>query len=359
MGGASTYSFASSQSPLPDELLAAVCADTGRPPTGGLSCLELPFTSDEARAILRGTEASIRELLSVPAGYEVLFLQGGAYAQFAILAMNLGGRDRVGAYVQSGHWSRRAATEAQLWIEVQSAAEGNGRQLPLAETWDVPPSAAYCHYTSNESAEGLQFRELPQYRGSPLVADMTADFLMRPVDIASHSLIYASSQKNLGIAGLTVVIVSRALLANCTGLAPAPFDYRRQAREASKVNTPPLFAIAVAGRVCDWLLAHGGLPAAQTRSRDKAARLYHLIEEHGFYSSPVDPRFRSDVSVRFHLPEPGLETLFLSEAREAGFLHLQGHPAIGGMRASLYNLVSLEAVEALAQFMDEFRRRKG
>lgn len=359
MGGKRIYSFASGQSPLPDELLEAVRADTNRPQTGGLSLPELPFTSEEARAILRGTGAAIRSLLNVPDGYEVLLLQGGAYAQFGILAMNLGDRNRVGAYVQAGHWSRRAADEAQPWIRVHRAAAGNGRQLPLPETWEVPASASYCHYTSNESAEGLQYPELPRDVGAPLVADMTADFLMRPVDVAAHGLIYASSQKNLGIAGLTVVIVSQDLLATCTGPAPAPFDYRCLAREKSKVNTPPLFAISVAGRVCDWLRARGGLAAAEARSRDNAARLYVLIEKDGFYSSPVDPRFRSNVSIRFHLPNRALEAEFLADASAAGFLHLQGHPDVGGMRASLYNLVSLEAVEALAQFMAEFRRRRG
>lgn len=359
MGCERIYSFASGQSPLPCEVLEAIQTDLQRPMTSGLCLLEHPFTSGEARAILNGSEAAIRKLLNVPDAYEVLFLQGGAYAQFGVLAMNLGGRDRVGTYVQSGHWSRRAAYEAGPWIEVRCAAEGDGRQLPLAQLWDIPTGATYCHYTSNESAEGLQFYELPQQKGTPLVADMTADFLMRPVDVAAHGMIYASSQKNLGIAGLTVVILSRDLLDRCTGAVPAPFDYRRQSQEKSKVNTPPVFSIAVAGRICDWLLSRGGLPGAEARSRQKAQRLYHLIEEQGFYSSPVDPRFRSNVSIRFHLPNRELETLFLAEARSAGFLHLQGHPEIGGMRASLYNPVSLEAVEALAQFMAEFRRRRG
>lgn len=359
MGGEPIYSFASGQSPLPDEVLDAIGAEVARPPTGGLSPLEAPFTSDEARAILRGTDAAIRKLLNVPDAYEVLFLQGGAFAQFGILAMNLGGHDRVGAYVQAGHWSRRAANEAQPWIQVQRAADGDGRQLPLPQTWDVQENAAYCHYTSNESAEGLQFPELPQHVGTLLAADMTADFMMRPVDVAAHGLIYASSQKNLGVAGLTVIIVSRDLLDRCTGEVPAPFDYRRQARERSKVNTPPLFAIAVAGHVCNWLLARGGLAEAEARSRNKSALLYRLIDQDGFYSSPVDPRFRSNVSIRFHLPSRELETDFLAEASAAGLLHLQGHPDVGGMRASLYNLVSLEAVEALSQFMAEFRRRRG
>lgn len=359
MGCARTYSFASGQSPLPDEVLEAIRASLNRSAAGGLSLLEHPFTGGEAREIMNGTQAAVRTLLDVPASYEVLLLQGGAYAQFGILAMNLGGRDRVGAYVLSGHWSRRAASEAQPWIQVGLAAEGDGRQLPLPEAWDVPAGAAYCHYTSNESAEGLQLPELPQHKVTPLVADMTADFLMRPVDVAAHGLIYASSQKNLGIAGLTIVVVSPAILEKCRGALPAPFDYRRQAQEQSRVNTPPLLAIAVAGQVCDWLLARGGLPGAKTRSKVKAQRLYQLIGRNEFYSSPVEPRFRSNVSIRFHLPNRDLETLFLAEARAAGLLHLQGHPEVGGMRASLYNLVSLEAVDVLAQFMSEFRRRRG
>lgn len=359
MGDARTYSFASGQSPLPNEVLEAIRADLDPPLKGGLALAEFPFTSDEARTILSKTDNVLRKLLNVPDGYEVLFLQGGAYAQFGLIAMNFGGGGRGGAYVQSGHWSRRAANEARSWITVHSAAEGNGTELPLPQTWDVSANAAYCHYTSNESAEGLQFPELPADVDAPLIADMTADLLMRPLDVGAHGLIYASSQKNLGIAGLTVVIISRDLLGSCTGPVPSPFDYRCLARERSKVNTPPLFAIAVAGRVCEWLLARGGLLGAQARSREKAGLLYRQIESDGFYTSPVAPRFRSNVSVRFHLPSRELETDFLADARAAGLLYLQGHPDIGGMRASLYNFVPLEAAKALAHFMGEFRRRRG
>lgn len=357
--GNTIYSFASGQTPLPDELLEGVRDDVARRCGRGLSVLELPFTSDAARAILCDTKAAVRELLKVPQDYEVLFLQGGAYAQFGLLAMNLGGAGRIAAYVQSGHWSRRAAREAEPWIGVHCAAKADGCRLAMPQTWNVPSNAVYCHYTSNESADGMQFQELPRLAGVPLIADMTADFLMRPLDVAALGLVYASSQKNIGIAGLTIVIVSRALLDRCRGPVPAPFHYPSQAREQSKVNTPPIFAIAVAGHVCNWLLSRGGLSAAQERSRQKAARLYRLIATDGFYSSPVDPQFRSNVSVRFHLANQQLETEFLDGARAEGLLHLQGHPDVGGLRASLYNLVAPEAVEALGQFMEDFRRKKG
>lgn len=353
------FSFASGQTSLPTEVLDAVEAELRPRASHHLSVLELPFTSDEAREILLGTETLIRELLAVPATHEIIFIQGGAYAQFGIVAMNFGGPARKAAYVQAAHWSRRAADEAKPWINVHCAADGDGTFLPLPETWDVPEQAAYCHYTSNESVEGLQFPNLPTLSGVPLIADMTADFLMRPVDFTNIGLLYASSQKNLGIAGLTIVIAAQSLLDRCARNVPSPFRYDRQVREGSKVNTPPLFAIAVAGHVCRWLRDQGGVSMADARSKERAAQLYGLIKNGGFYSSPNDPRFRSQVSVRFHLPSPVLEAMFLTEARKQGLLYLQGHPSIGGLRASLYNLVPLRAVQALAGFMQDFERAYG
>jgi len=353
------YSFASGQSSLPAEIRESVRADVEARRQGGLSVLELPFTCNEARAILHETEAGLRDLLGVPKDYEVLFLQGGAYAQFGILAMNLGGGSRVGAYVEAGHWSRRAVHEAGPWIRVHRAALGDGLRLPLPDKWEVPPQAAYCHYTSNESAEGLQFPSEPHGIGAPLMADMTADLLTRPLDVGKFGLLYASSQKNIGIAGVTVVIVAKSLVERCAKDIPAPFHYGQQARERSKVNTPPLFAIAVAGHVCRWLIADGGLDAAGARNAEKSRLLYSHIQRDGFYSSPIDPAFRSKVSVRFHLPTPQLEAKFLAQARDHGFLHLEGHSGVGGLRASLYNFVTLQAVEALSQFMKEFERANG
>jgi len=353
------FSFASGQSSLPTEILDAIEAGVKSGALNRLSVLELPFTSDDAREILCTTEKLIRDLMNVPATHEIIFMQGGAYAQFGIIAMNLGGPGRQAAYVQAGHWSRRAALEAKPWIEVQCAAEGDGTVLPLPETWDVSQSATYCHYASNDSVEGLQYPTLPKVSGVPLVADMTADFLMRPVEFSNIGLLYASSQKNLGIAGLTVVIAAQSLLDRCTQNVPAPFRYDRQAREGSMVNTPPLFAISVAGHVCRWLKDRGGLPMADVRSKERAALLYQLIGKDGFYSSPIDPRFRSQVSVRFHLQSPELEAMFLTESRKQGLLYLQGHPSVGGLRASLYNLVALEAVRRLAGFMEQFERAHG
>ena len=360
MGKEPIYSFASGQSSLPADLLETVRADVDARSQGGLSVLELPFTCSEARAILHETEAGFRDLLSVPKDYEVLFLQGGAYAQFGILAMNLGGDGRIGAYVEAGHWSRRAVREAAPWIGVHRAALGDGLCLPLPDKWDIPAQATYCHYTSNESAEGLQFPSEPHLTGAPpLIADMTADLLTRPLDVRKLGLLYASSQKNLGIAGVTVVIVAKSLVEQCAKDVPAPFHYGQQARERSKVNTPPLFAIAVTGHVCRWLIAHGGLDAAGARNTQKSGLLYSHIQRDGFYSSPIDPAFRSNVSVRFHLPTPQLQARFLAHAREHGFRHLEGHPDVGGLRASLYNFVTLRAVEALSQFMKEFERTNG
>lgn len=359
MEEAPVYSFASGQSALPADLLEMVQADVKGWRQSGSSVLALPFTCHDAREILHETETGIRQLLCVPDEYDVLFLQGGAYAQFGILALNFGNPNRLGAYVQTGHWSDRAANEAKPWMRVHCAAQGDGTRLPSPDEWDVPPRATYCHYTSNELAEGLQFKAVPRIAAVPLITDMTADFLTRPMPVRNLGLLYASSQKNLGIAGMTIVVAARAFLERCGDHVPAPFHYRRQAEQHSKVNTPPLFAISVAGNVCRWLIARGGLEAAGQRSAKKAALLYRLIEQHGFYSSPIDPEFRSNVSVRFHLPDPELEAMFRADARRNGLNHLEGHPSVGGLRASLYNLVTLEAVETLAEFMTEFERVRG
>ena len=227
MEEAPVYSFASGQSALPADLLEMVQADVKGWRQSGSSVLALPFTCHDAREILHETETGIRQLLCVPDEYDVLFLQGGAYAQFGILALNFGNPNRLGAYVQTGHWSDRAANEAKPWMRVHCAAQGDGTRLPSPDEWDVPPRATYCHYTSNESAEGLQFKAVPRIAAVPLITDMTADFLTRPMPVRNLGLLYASSQKNLGIAGMTIVVAARAFLERCGDHVPAPFHYRR------------------------------------------------------------------------------------------------------------------------------------
>lgn len=353
------YSFASGPSALPDCLIEDVRRDIAEWRGSGQSLLELPFSGREFRAILDEAERALRQLLNVPESYRVLFLQGGALTQFSVVPMNLLGPRKAADYVETGYWSRRAIAEATPWARIRLAGRGDGTRLPPPHTWELSPSSAYCHFTSNETADGLQYHALPEASALPLVADMSADFLTLPIAVERFGLIYASAQKNLGAAGLTVVVVREDLLGVASKGTPAPLDYTRQVRERGKVNTPPTLAIAIAGHMLRWLIGSGGLEGARSRSRARSARLYETIDRDGFYSSPVAVQDRSHVSVRFHLPSPALETLFLDEAALNGLLHLSGHPAVGGLRASLYNGISDAAVEALAGFMQEFWRRRG
>jgi phosphoserine aminotransferase len=353
------FSFASGPSTLPSQVLAALSADVVEWQKSGLSALELPFTGKEFADILALAEHDLRALLDLPPSYRVLFLQGGASAQFALLPMNLAGAARQCDYVLTGHWSHRAIKEASAWCDVRVIAVGDQFQLPEPASWDRSPSAAYCHYTSNETADGLQFHDFPEASDAPLVADMTADLLTRPMPIQRFGLVYASAQKNLGAAGLTIVIVREDLLGHARRGTPAPFDYTRQAAAKSKVNTPPTFALLVASRMLHWLRVGGGLAAAAARNRVKSAKLYAAIDADGFYRCRASLPYRSSINVCFRLADPALEVLFLEEAQARGLLHLQGHAKVGGIRASLYNAVSETAVDALVSFMSDFKRRRG
>lgn len=352
-------SFASGPATLPGPVLKAVMEDVAEWRSSGQSVLALPFTSADFGEILEGAEQSLRGLLGIPPTYRILFLQGGAYAHFALLPLNLAGSHPTADYVETGHWSRRAIAEALPWVEVRRAARGDGVSLPAFAAWAISGNAAYCHYTSNETADGLQYHGVPDTIGVPLVADMSADLLTRSVPVDRFGLIYASGQKNLGAAGLTIVIIREDLLDRARPGTPAPFDYGRQAKERSKVNTPATFAIAVAARMLAWLEQSGGICAAEKRSLQKGAMLYGLIDAGGFYASPVKRGDRSRVSVRFHLPDRALERMFIDEAAHEGILHLAGHPSVGGLRANLYNGVDEAAVGTLAAFMAEFQRRRG
>ena len=352
-------SFASASSKLPDAVLASLSADIAEWGDSGLSALELPFTGKAFADIAALAEHDLNALIDLPDGYRALFLQGGASAQFGLLPMNLLGNAPHCDYVASGHWSQRAIAAAESCCDVRIVATGDAHVLPDPASWNRSPDAAYCHYTTNETADGMQFHAVPEATDVPLVADMTADFLTRPIPVARFGLIYASAQKNLGAAGLTIVIVRDDLLGRARRDTPAPFDYGRQASARSRINTPPTFAVLVASRMLAWLRAEGGLAAARERSLAKSRKLYAAIDEDGFYSCPASPACRSSISVCFRLPEPALDLIFLEEAEARGLHHLRGHPKVGGVRASLYNAVPETAVDALVAFMSDFKRRRG
>lgn len=353
------YNFASGPATLPPDVLKAARDAIADCRGTGLSILELPFTGTAFAGILAEAERDLRDLLGLSGDWRVLFLQGGASAQFALVPMNLLGGRRDADYVETGHWSRRAMAEAAKWCRVRTAARGNGRGVPPPEQWSLSADAAYCHVTTNETADGVQFHRLPDTGAVPLAADMSADLLTRPLKVSRFGLIYASAQKNLGVAGLTLVLVREDLLGRAHPGTPAVFDYGRQAAAQGKVNTPPTFAVLVAGLMLRWLKAGGGLPAAAERNARKAAALYAAIDGSGIYRCPVEPSARSLVNVRFHLPDEADEAAFLAEAEAAGLLNLKGHPAVGGVRATLCNAMPEAGVDALIAFMADFERRRG
>ncbi|AHB48241.1 3-phosphoserine aminotransferase [Hyphomicrobium nitrativorans NL23] len=353
------YSFASGPSALPREVVAELASDVAGYGGSELSALELPFSEGMFSDVLAEAERDLRALLGVPPNYRILFLQGGASAQFALLPMNLAGRGRHCEYVLGGHWSRRAAAEASRAADVWVVASGDGCSLPDPKSWRRSSDAAYCHYTTNETADGLQFHALPDPSDVPLVSDMTADLLTRVLSVERFGLIYASAQKNLGAAGLTLVIVREDLLGRARQDIPSPFDYTRQAEAGSKINTPPTFAVLVAHRMLRWLRNNGGVAAAENRSKAKCATLHEVIDSDDFYRCPASLPHRSRINVCFRVSSPRAEELFLDEAKANGLVHLNGHRDVGGLRASLYNGVSEEAVDALAAFMTDFKRRRG
>ncbi|MBI2276035.1 MAG: 3-phosphoserine/phosphohydroxythreonine transaminase [Dechloromonas sp.] len=357
------YNFAAGPARLPDAVLARAGDELFRRGADGASAIERPFTGPAFRAVLDRARARLAELLALPANYRILFLAGGAMQQFSLLPMNLLGASEVVAYADSGYWSRRAMTEAGKLAPLQVVARHPGAQAlasPPLGRWELPGGCAYCHITPNETVDGIAYPDLPDTGDVPLVADATSSLLMAPLDVAKFGLLYASAQKNIGPAGLTVVIVRADLLERSPGGLPAPFSYRRQAEEGSCVNTPPMLSIHLAALVFDWLAEQGGLAAMAAASQRKAAGVYGAIDASaGFYVAPVEPGHRSPVNIRFHLATPALTEIFLSEAEAAGLHHLRGHRQLGGLRASFYNAMPEAGAAALAGFVADFARRYG
>jgi len=328
----------------------------------GTSVMEMSHRGKAFISIFEETESLLRSLMGVPADYHVLFMQGGAIGENAIVPMNML-RGRAGAdYIDTGEWSRRSIAEARKYgqVNVAATAEASGyTTIPDHATWQLDPAAAYVHICSNETIGGVEYPEPPDVGAVPLVADMSSSILSRPVDVARYGLIYGGAQKNIGPAGLTLVIVRKDLVGQALPCTPSAFDYGVVAEYGSMFNTPPTYAIYIAGLVFKWIQAQGGLVAMEAHNRRKAAVLYDHLDASGFYTSPVDPRFRSLMNVPFRLPDPSLDAAFLKGADERGLVQLKGHRIVGGMRASIYNAMPLEGVQALVTWMDEFAQRHG
>ena len=325
----------------------------------GMSVMEISHRSEAFMQVAVEAEADLRDLLGIPRSYKVLFLQGGASAQFSLVPLNLAAPHCTVDYINSGHWSQKAIAEAGRYCNVHIAGDSGGGyvRVPPQSELRFTADAAYVHYTPNETIGGVEFGFIPEARGVPLVADMSSSILSRPIDVSKFGLIYAGAQKNIGPAGLTVVIVREDLIGHARTETPRVFDYKAIADNHSMLNTPPTFAWYMAGLVFKWLKGAGGLAAAGERNRVKAQSLYAAIDSSGLYQNAVATDARSWMNVAFTLSNPALDGAFLQGAAAAGLHGLKGHRLSGGMRASLYNAMSLAGVEALIAFMREFERR--
>jgi len=352
------YNFSPGPAVLPVEVLEQARDEILDWRGAGMSVMEMSHRGKEFIGIAEQAEADLRELVGVPADYKVLFMQGGATLQFAAVPLNLSAAGQTVDYVNTGSWSKKAIGEAKRYAKVNIAADAGGAycSIPPVESWNTSVEAAYLHYTPNETIGGVEFHVVPDVGDVPLVADMSSTLLSRPVDVAKFGLIYAGAQKNIGPAGLTVVIVRADLLGRARAETPSVLDYAAVAKDGSMLNTPPTYAWYLAGLVFQWLKRQGGLSAIGERNRAKAAILYEAIDRSSFYRNPVAKDARSWMNVVFTLPKPELDKTFAAEAKTAGLVGLEGHRSVGGMRASLYNAMPMSGVEALVSFMNEFER---
>ncbi|KAF0996159.1 3-phosphoserine/phosphohydroxythreonine transaminase [Geobacillus sp. TFV-3] len=354
------YNFNAGPSALPLPVLERAQKELLNFQNTGMSVMELSHRSKEYEAVHNAAKERLKRLLGVPDGYDILFLQGGASLQFSMVPMNLLAEGKIGCYVLTGAWSEKALKEAQkigLTTVVASSQEANYTYIPSLDDVQWPKNAAYVHITSNNTIFGTQWQAFPN-TPVDLVADMSSDILSRPFDVSRFALIYAGAQKNLGPSGVTVVILRNDLLERIPDGLPTMLDYRTHQKNNSLYNTPPTFAIYMLSLVLEWVEEQGGVAAMEERNRQKAAVLYEAIDESGgFYKPHAEKGSRSLMNVTFTLPNEELTKTFLAEAKERGFVGLGGHRSVGGCRASIYNAVPLEACEALASFMNEFRRR--
>jgi phosphoserine aminotransferase len=355
------YNFSAGPAALPEEVLAQAREEMLDWQGSGMSVMEMSHRGKDFVSIAERAEADLRELMGIPESYRVLFLQGGASSQFAMVPMNLLPGKKGADYVNTGSWSKKAIAEAKRYGEVRIAgASPDGRfAVPSPGDLRLDPSAAYVHYTPNETIQGIEFPYLPDTGEVPLVADFSSTILSRPIDVSKYGIIYAGAQKNIGPAGLTVVIVQEDLIAEPLPGTPTMFTYRAMADAGSMYNTPPTYAWYLAGLVFQWLKRNGGLQAMSEVNQRKARLLYAAIDGSDFYANPVDPDCRSWMNVPFTLADAALDAAFLAAAEEVGLVTLKGHRSVGGMRASIYNAMPEAGVQALVDFMADFEARHG
>jgi phosphoserine aminotransferase len=359
---ARVFNFSAGPAVLPESVLAQARDEMLDWHGSGMSVMEMSHRGKEFESIIALAEADLRELMGIPANYKVLFLQGGATLQFSMVPANLMGASGRADYVHTGEWAKKAIAEGRKYGTVQIAASAEDRNFsyaPPQAAMVLDPGAAYVHLTTNETIGGVEYHWVPETGAVPLVADMSSHILSRPIDVSRYGVIYAGAQKNIGPAGLTIVIVRDDLLGHAKEGTPTMLDYKAMADNQSMLNTPPTYAVYIAGLVFRWLKSVGGLARMETMNREKAGLLYAAIDHGGFYSSPVHKSDRSLMNVPFRLKDESLDDAFLKEAKAAGMIQLKGHRSVGGMRASIYNAMPLAGVQALVAFMAEFERRHG
>lgn len=363
MAGMRVYNFSAGPAMLPLAALEAAQAELTDWQGSGMSVMEVSHRGKGFVACAAETEALLRELLGVGDDYAVLFLQGGASAQFDAVPLNLAAEGDRAAFLNTGQWSTKAIKAARkqgLAVEVLAdEAASNYTTTPAEGSFTVPPDAAYLHYTPNETIGGVEFGYVPDAGGVPLVADFSSTILSRPIDVSRYGVIYAGAQKNMGPSGLCVVIVRSDLLGRARPATPSVWNYAEMAASDSMLNTPPTFGIYLLGKILAWVRDEGGLPAMARRNRAKADLLYGYLDASDYYSNPVAPDSRSWMNVPFLQANPALDREFVAQAEAAGLTHLAGHRSVGGMRASIYNAMPIEGVSALIDFMTDFERRNG
>jgi len=359
---ARVFNFGSGPAAMPVEVLEKAKWELVNWHDAGMSVMEMSHRGEEFVRIAAEAEADLRKLLAIPAGYKVLFLQGGATMHFSGVPMNLLGGRKKADYVNTGEWAKKAIAEAKKFCEVNVAASSEDRKfsyVPKQSAWKLSADAAYVHVCTNETIGGLEFHWIPDTGAVPLVADMSSHILSRPLDVTKFGLIYAGAQKNVGPAGLTIAIVRDDLIGQPAKGTPSVMDYKAQAAADSMLNTPPSYSIYIAGLVFKWLRALGGLAEIERRNIAKSKLLYDYLDATSFYRNPVAKEDRSRMNVPFTLPDAKLDEPFLKGAAERGMVQLKGHRSVGGMRASIYNAMPIEGVQRLVEYLREFAKRHG
>jgi phosphoserine aminotransferase len=356
------YNFSPGPAMLPEAVLLRAQEELLDWQGSGMSVMEVSHRGSAFIELAAQSEKNLRALLGVPANYKVLFLQGGATLQFAGVPLNLAPPGAVVDYVVTGNWSEKAVGEAKRYAEVNIVADSSATKfttIPDPRTWKLSKNAAYLHYVANETVFGVEFHDVPSVSDAPLVSDMSSTLLSRPIDVSRFGVIYAGAQKNIGPAGLVIVIVREDLIGRARRETPGAIDFKTMAASDSMWNTPPTLSWYIAGLVFEWLAEQGGLAAMAKVNQRKAAKLYAAIDGPGFYKNPVEKSARSWMNVPFTLADPKLDDAFLKESKAAGLTNLKGHRVVGGMRASIYNAMPEAGVDALIAFMKDFEKRRG